>query len=230
MTFTPRWKRRGAFSYGDKIMEWKRAPGYSRYEVAANSQVRNATTGRIMSQVIMRNYLYVGIMPDPPGHQKTVRVHRLVWMAFYGSIPEGMVINHLDGCKTNNNLSNLEMVTPKQNAQHASRLGLLPKGDAHSSRTKNHRLKRGSAHYCAKLTEAEVALIKAIGREWPLNYTAVGRKFGVSGVLIRGIIDGRSWRHVMPTQLDISGGKRKGPVLRGRRDLMFVEMNGKPRK
>ncbi len=37
--------------------------------------------------------------------------HRWVWEKAHGSIPEGSIIAHLDGNKTNNELSNLECIT-----------------------------------------------------------------------------------------------------------------------
>lgn len=46
---------------------------------------------------------------------KNFLIHRLVWMAFNGKIPEGMQINHKDENRTNNKLSNLELVTCKEN-------------------------------------------------------------------------------------------------------------------
>jgi hypothetical protein len=55
---------------------------------------------------------------------KTWFVHRLVWEAFNGEIPKGFQINHIDGVKSNNCLSNLELVTPLENIQHAFALGL----------------------------------------------------------------------------------------------------------
>lgn len=51
-------------------------------------------------------------------------VHRVVWEAFNGDIPKGLQINHIDGDKANNSLSNLELVTPAENMRHAVRLGL----------------------------------------------------------------------------------------------------------
>lgn len=50
-------------------------------------------------------------------NKKTTKVHKLVWEAFNGPIPEGMQIDHRDGDKTNNMLENLRCVTPKEN-QH----------------------------------------------------------------------------------------------------------------
>ncbi len=57
---------------------------------------------------------------------KTFLVHRVVWEAFNGEIPEGLQVNHIDGNKANNNLSNLELVKPAENMRHAVETGLKP--------------------------------------------------------------------------------------------------------
>lgn len=49
-------------------------------------------------------------------------IHRLIVEAFIGPIPEGMHVNHKNGIRDDNRLSNLEICTPKQNVYHA--LGL----------------------------------------------------------------------------------------------------------
>lgn len=46
---------------------------------------------------------------------KRFYVHRLVWFAFNGEIPEGYEIDHDDQDKSNNNLSNLKLITRKDN-------------------------------------------------------------------------------------------------------------------
>ncbi|MDA3808523.1 MAG: HNH endonuclease signature motif containing protein [Thiomicrorhabdus sp.] len=51
-------------------------------------------------------------------------LHRVVYETFNGDIPEGRVINHIDGDKTNNTLTNLECITSSENAQHAYDNGL----------------------------------------------------------------------------------------------------------
>ena len=46
-------------------------------------------------------------------------VHRWVWKAFNGEIPNGFVIDHIDADKTNNHLSNLQMLTRDDNLRKA---------------------------------------------------------------------------------------------------------------
>jgi len=56
--------------------------------------------------------------------RKNYLVHRIVYETFCGQIPKGLQINHINGIKTDNRLSNLEMVTAKQNMTHAVLTGL----------------------------------------------------------------------------------------------------------
>lgn len=44
-------------------------------------------------------------------------MHRLVWEAFNGAIPEGYEIDHVDENKGNNSLGNLRLMTRLENMQ-----------------------------------------------------------------------------------------------------------------
>lgn len=59
--------------------------------------------------------------------RRNVSVHTLVTEAFLGKRPKHLNVNHKDGIKTNNYISNLEYVTPMENVHHAIRLGLWKK-------------------------------------------------------------------------------------------------------
>lgn len=61
------------------------------------------------------------------GKRKDYLVHRLVWETWVGVIPSELQINHIDGNKLNTHLSNLELVTGRDNMRHASRIGLISK-------------------------------------------------------------------------------------------------------
>ena len=68
----------------------------------------------------------VGIGGKHQGGRKTVKVHRLIAIAFIpnpNNLPE---VNHIDGNKTNNNVENLEWVTHSENEKHAYRIGIQP--------------------------------------------------------------------------------------------------------
>ncbi len=58
------------------------------------------------------------------GLMKRRLVHVLVALAFLGPPPERHEVNHIDGDKTRNGLTNLEYLTRSENNKHAYRIGL----------------------------------------------------------------------------------------------------------
>ena len=70
-------------------------------------------------------YLYATLCKNNKSCKKTV--HQLVAVAFIPNADYGCVVNHLDGNKQNNALSNLEVTTTQGNNLHAHKTGLTPK-------------------------------------------------------------------------------------------------------
>lgn len=110
-----------------KIIEtWLPVKGYEDlYEVSDLGRVRSlnyAKTGevRVLKPTLYNNgYLVIGLRKD--GKLKRFLVHRVVVTSFMGDIPKGMQVNHKNEDKTDNRLSNLEVVTPKENINWGTR-------------------------------------------------------------------------------------------------------------
>lgn len=65
-------------------------------------------------------------------HGRNIGIHKIVYLTFNNlKDTDGLQINHIDGDKLNNELYNLEMVTPKQNTNHAHLTGLSKDGAYH---------------------------------------------------------------------------------------------------
>ena len=93
-------------------------------------------------------------------------------------------VNHIDGDKTNNMVSNLEWVSPKENVQHAYKTGLVDK-----------RRFYGENNLMAKLSTEEVRLIREI---YIPNHRSNGtrglaKRFGVDHMTISKITRNVSW-------------------------------------
>lgn len=86
---------------------------YVKRDIPKNLKLDVSTTG----------YLKIKIRID--GIKKDYKVHRLVALAFIKPIQGKEFVNHIDGNKTNNEVSNLEWCTRSENMIHAYRTGLI---------------------------------------------------------------------------------------------------------
>lgn len=58
---------------------------------------------------------YIRVMLCKNTKHRSYQVHRLVYAAFGGDIPKGLQVNHIDENKENNQIGNLNIMTPKEN-------------------------------------------------------------------------------------------------------------------
>lgn len=96
------------------------------YSVSTEGEVRKDGTGYILSQSSQQDYKFVRLLID--GQQKRMRVHRMVAMTFIDNPENKPYVNHINGNRSDNNVENLEWVTPSENTQHAVKTGLMNNG------------------------------------------------------------------------------------------------------
>ena len=103
---------------------WVPVKGYEgRYEVSNMGRIKNLNYyGRGKSAILnlsaKSRYLKVTLVDDD-GKSKTFWVHQLVAQAFLPEPEEGQnQINHINGEKQDNKATNIEWVTPLQNARN----------------------------------------------------------------------------------------------------------------
>ena len=70
---------------------------------------------------------YYRVILSDNGNKQYIKIHQIIANQFLGGCPDDMVINHKDGNKHNNNVNNLEIITNKENIQHAWENGLTDK-------------------------------------------------------------------------------------------------------
>ena len=102
---------------------WKEVENYQNYEVSNLGNVRNKKTGRYLKPNITtcgyaraRLYNKDGVKP--------IMIHRLVASAFLSNPDNKPEVNHMDGNKVNNSVTNLEWCTKSENMRHAVDTGL----------------------------------------------------------------------------------------------------------
>jgi hypothetical protein len=177
------------------IEEWKPVYGYEDcYAVSDRGNlVRTSLTKKRVTQIWRPlklkthrdGYKMIGLCREKI---KSFRqMHRLVWEAFNGPIKPGMQINHLNGKKDDNRLSNLEVCTKSQNAIHSFRVLGRPAPNYPSL---------GSKNGCAKLNEKQVSEILALYATGEYRQQDLAEKFGVSQVAVSLITRRKKWQHV----------------------------------
>ncbi|MEM8719010.1 MAG: NUMOD4 domain-containing protein [Cyanobacteria bacterium P01_G01_bin.39] len=146
--------------------------GYEGYEVSNLGNVWSKKTNKILKPYqTQKGYLTVGFWLN--GKKKRLSIHRLVAKAFLpnpNNLPE---VNHINGCKTDNRVTNLEWSSGGANVSHAYRIGLRQ----------------------SKLSESEVEQILQ-QLEQGLTQRKLGNKFNVSHSTIGEINRGKIWRRV----------------------------------
>lgn len=100
--------------------------------------------------------------------RRSVRVHTLVWETYFDKVPKGLQINHKDGDKLNNALSNLELVTNWENVRHAFINGLYKSKDF------------GDKRIPSTLTRTEIQVMQRLRKDG-CSYREISEMFNLSG-------------------------------------------------
>lgn len=166
-----------------KIEEiWKPIYGYENYQVSNTGLVKNNSSWKVLNKNTIGKYHGVTLCKSSQ-HRKMQLIHRLVAKAFIPNPDNKPQINHIDGNKLNNHVSNLEWCTASENSIHSYKLGL-------STPSKNN-----LGNFGAKAHRRRAVIAYKKNGEFVGNYPTIrqaAKVFNISEGSIWNCINGRS--------------------------------------
>ena len=107
---------------------WKPVKDFDNYNVSNFGNIKICKTDKLIKMTKPGNIGYFKLtVKDNTGKCHTCQAHRIVAEAFVPNPDCKKIVNHKDGNKTNNNISNLEWTTSSENISHAVKENLLKK-------------------------------------------------------------------------------------------------------
>jgi hypothetical protein len=174
-------------------------------ECSNTGKMRNART-KLEYKMHPGGNGYLQICTYVGGKLKNVKCHKSVAETFIPNPEHKRCVNHKDGVKTNNNVTNLEWVTHKENSQHAYRIGLFKPGSVGCGaglsplfNPDGSTIYCGEKNGCAKLTWHNVRYIrenyipKGVGQT--SNRNELAKMFNVCPQTVYKIYHNEIWTH-----------------------------------
>ena len=124
---------------------------YKGYVVHSDGRIeKKCGSGYIRPADNGSGYLQMSVTAD--GKSKSTKIHRFIWEAFNGEIPDGLTIDHIDNNPANNRLYNLRLLTNVENASRGTQ----------------------------KFTQSQLDEIKYLRKELGWTQRNIAERFGVS--------------------------------------------------
>lgn len=172
---------------------WKPIVGYEGlYEVSNLGRVRSIDrvifvnnkkrklTGKLLELKCNRGGYLICVLSNKK--TKSIRVHRVVAESFIPKIKGKLCINHLDNDRTNNNVSNLQWCTQKENIRYA-----------YSQNRMDWERIKGEKHPQSKLN---ISLVKEIrNKQGILKRIDVARLYKIDPANVSSIWNRKTWKH-----------------------------------
>lgn len=128
---------------------------------------------------------YVEVSMGDTKHRTRVRIHRVVAMLFVDN-PHGYnEVNHIDRNRANPRADNLEWTTHQDNVRHSQKQGAYAN------------ISKGENNPKCKLKEEQVLEIREMFTQG-VSQRELADKFGVGWSTIHNIVNGLTWKHLLP--------------------------------
>ena len=190
--------RAGRYKYTEELFYWSNedieeqfayveVPDYGFVQVNNLGTKFYTKTGKFPS-ISIDDWGYLGFQVgstmDGIHKYHYLRLSRLVAMAFIPNPDNLPEVNHIDGDKLNNCVTNLEWCSSKQNARHAWDTGL-------------QKFQRGEQNGRSKLTDEQIREIRKKYTGEKGQIANLAREYNVSWTLIKLIVTNKNWTHVL---------------------------------
>jgi|VirMetMinimDraft_7_1064189.scaffolds.fasta_scaffold59020_2 hypothetical protein len=162
---------------------WKDIEGFEgKYQISNTNKVKSNHFGKsIILKPALNTGGYNSVSLSLNNKAKSVTLHRLIMTAFIANPDNKPCINHIDGNKLNNSLSNLEWCTYSENLKHAYDNELKLPIEGKGEKSSQHKLK-----------EEDVLKIRASN----LSSKELGTLYNVNRTNIIAIRKRKSWTHI----------------------------------
>lgn len=157
---------------------WKEIIGFDGYKVSNRGRIRG-NSGRIINMRIEKDG-YVDVSLWKNRRKVRARVHRLVAIAFLPNPENKPQINHKNGIRTDNRLSNLEWCTHLENSA----------GFVFDETFK------GENNMSAVLTDKKVLEIREKYKSGNISMAKLAQEYNVGETTIGRVINRASWQHI----------------------------------
>ncbi len=166
--------------------EFKDVVGYEDlFSISNTGKVYSKRTNRILKTLFSKiGYeIFTTKIGGRKGINKCFKVHRLVAEAFLPNFENKRCVNHKDGIKTNNHISNLEWASYSENNKHAYTTGLKV-------------ALKGENNANAVLTEQDVKFIKTLREVEGIGKRKISTCLNLPLHAVSNVLRGNTWKHV----------------------------------
>lgn len=159
---------------------WKDVVGYEGlYRISSHGRITNGKD-KVKAVHIRKGYYSVILYNKTKWKNKNI--HRLVATHFIENPNNLPQVNHKDGNKLNNKVSNLEWCTAKYNIIHSVRTGL-------------RKTAVGEAYGRSSLNEKSIILIRSLNGV--MTHSEIAKAFGIAQSTVTKIITRLTWKHIL---------------------------------
>ena len=160
---------------------WEVINYYRNYMISNRGEVFSLSHAKLLKPFQNPNgYIYITLSKH--GKTKCIKVHRLVAEYFVYNPDKKEYVNHKDGNKSNNYMTNLEWVTASENQKHAARNGLIY-------------FHRGTSHHNSKLKPGDVIKIRDM-YDKNIPHKEIADRFNINRRYVGTIGRRDTWKHI----------------------------------